>query len=83
MCQSSSNRRGGIIPQRRDAGGRSARTAARRASRDARHDPCRWNTIRYAIGSTAKTLRFCLIVLVMIIPPALLVVLTHRVTGLG
>lgn len=81
MCQSSSNRCGDIIPRRRSARPRSARTPARGAPRDLRHDPCRWNTIRYAIGSTAKTLRLCLIVLVMIIPPALIMVLSHRVGG--
>jgi hypothetical protein len=80
MCHSSSNRCGNLIPPKRSGRPRCARSPAR-LSRATGHDPCRWNTVRYAIGSTAKTLRFCLIVFVMVIPPAVLVVLAHRTGG--
>jgi hypothetical protein len=38
----------------------------------------RWQTIHYAIGDTARTLRLCLILLVPIIPPSVLALLVHR-----
>jgi hypothetical protein len=42
------------------------------------HVDCRWSTIRYALSSNARTLRLCVIVLVIGIPPALLAVLIHH-----
>jgi hypothetical protein len=39
---------------------------------------CRWDTIRYAIDSNARTVRLCLIVLVASIPPGLLTLLIRR-----
>jgi hypothetical protein len=51
-------------------------TPARRGSHDA--GTCRWETIRYALDSTARTLRLCLIVLVAGIPPGLLMLLVRR-----
>jgi hypothetical protein len=82
MHQTNSNDRGETIPSRRSGQPRSA-CPPDVPLRDSRHEPCRWDTIRDAIGSTAKTLRFCLIVLVMIIPPGLLVVLSHRLVGIA
>jgi hypothetical protein len=81
MCHSSSNRCGNLIPSQRFAQPRCSRPPGRRVSGSPRHNPCRWNAVRYAIGSTAKTLRFCLIVFVMVIPPVVLVVLAHRTVG--
>ena len=34
------------------------------------HDGGRWDTIRYALDSNARTLRLCLILLVTIVAPA-------------
>jgi hypothetical protein len=39
---------------------------------------CRWDTIRYAIDSNARTVRLCAIVLVASIPPGLLILLIRR-----
>jgi hypothetical protein len=38
----------------------------------------RWGTIRYALDSTARTLRLCLIMLAASVPPALLALLIKR-----
>jgi hypothetical protein len=38
----------------------------------------RWGTIRYALDSTARTLRLCAIILVSGIPPGLLALLIRR-----
>jgi hypothetical protein len=38
----------------------------------------RWGTIRYALDSTARTLRLCLIMLAASIPPALLMLLIRH-----
>jgi len=39
----------------------------------------RWETIRYALDSNARTARFCVIMLVASIPPeTLIVLLIHR-----
>jgi len=48
-----------------------------------RRDPrraaaCKWDTIRYALDSNARTLRLCLIVLVASIPSGLLASLIRR-----
>jgi hypothetical protein len=48
------------------------------ARQGSRHASCRWGTIRYALGSNARTLRLCLILLTASIPPGLLVVIAHR-----
>lgn len=37
----------------------------------------RWETIRYAIGSTARTMRLCLILLVPSVSAALITFLLH------
>jgi hypothetical protein len=42
------------------------------------HGPCRWGTVRAALGSWAKTLQLCLIVLATSIPPSLIVFLIRR-----
>lgn len=39
------------------------------APREPRHG-CRWETIRYALDSNARTLRLCVILLVMALSPA-------------
>jgi hypothetical protein len=39
------------------------------APREPRHDAGRWETIRYALDSNARTFRLCLIWLVTIAPP--------------
>ena len=39
---------------------------------------CRWGTIRYALDSTPRTIRLCVIMLVASIPPELLAFLIHR-----
>jgi hypothetical protein len=41
-------------------------------------DHGRWETVRYALDSNARTLRFCLISLVLIIPPAALLALLRH-----
>jgi hypothetical protein len=38
----------------------------------------RWGTIRYALDSTARTLRLCLIMLVASVPPGLVALLIKR-----
>jgi len=38
----------------------------------------RWATIQYALDSTARTVRLCVIVLVASIPPGVLALLIHR-----
>jgi hypothetical protein len=78
MCRTNSNRCGDLIPERQPA--RSARLKKRdkRTSSGSHRGSGRWDTIRYAISSTPTTLRFCLIVVMMTIPPGLLAVLVHR-----
>lgn len=39
--------------------------------------PGRWGTVRYAIDQWGRTLRLCLIVLVMSVPPAVVAVLVR------
>jgi hypothetical protein len=42
----------------------------------------KWDTIRYALDSTARTIRLCLIVSAISIPPALIVLLfRHKLHG--
>ena len=48
------------------------------APRGQRHAGCRWDTVRYALDSNARTMRLCLIVIVLSIPPGLLMLLIHR-----
>ena len=46
-----------------------------------RHRPgtCRWETIQYALDSTARTVRLCVIMLVASVPPGAFVwLLLHR-----
>ena len=38
----------------------------------------KWGTIRYAIGSTARTIRLCTIILVTSIPPGLVALIIHH-----
>lgn len=38
----------------------------------------RWETIRYALDSNARTVRLCVIMLVASIPPGLLLILVRR-----
>lgn len=38
----------------------------------------RWETIRYAIDSTPRTVRLCTILLVASVPPSLIIVLLHH-----
>ena len=38
----------------------------------------RWRTIHYALGSTARTVRLCMIMLVAAVPPALVALLIRR-----
>jgi hypothetical protein len=38
----------------------------------------KWETIRYALDSTARTVRLCIIVLVASVPPGILAFLIHR-----
>jgi hypothetical protein len=45
------------------------------ARRWPRHASCRWDAIRYALDSNARTLRLCLITLVVSIPPSVLTLL--------
>lgn len=40
------------------------------ARREPRHDGGRWETIRYALDSNARTFRLCLICLVVVAAPA-------------
>jgi hypothetical protein len=43
------------------------------------HPAGRWETIRYALESNSRTLRFCVIILVAdLVLPALITVLVHR-----
>jgi hypothetical protein len=51
-----------------------------RIRRERQHNgTCRWETIRYAIDSTSRTVRLCMIVLVTSLPPgALAAFLVHR-----
>jgi hypothetical protein len=52
------------------------------APRVPRHDGGRWETVRYALDSNARTFRLCLILLVLAISPiaaAVAVVLIHHV----
>ena len=46
--------------------------------RGSRHATCRWDIIRYALESNARTMRLCIITLVMSIPPGLLMLLIRR-----
>jgi len=39
---------------------------------------CRWRTIHYALGSNARTLRLCLIMVVASLPPSAIALLIHR-----
>ena len=39
---------------------------------------CRWETIRYAIGSTACTIRLCAVMLAASLPPSLFLFILHR-----
>lgn len=38
----------------------------------------RWETVRYALDSNARTVRFCLMSLVLILPPAVLLALLRH-----
>lgn len=52
------------------------------ATRQSRHDGGRWETVRYALDSNARTFRLCLILLVTAISPvaaAVVAVLIHHV----
>ena len=48
------------------------------AGRDPSHAGCRWDAIRYALDSNARTVRLCLIVLVATVPPGLVTLLIRR-----
>ena len=39
--------------------------------------PGRWGTVRYAIDGWGRTLRLCLILIVMSVPPSVVVILAH------
>jgi hypothetical protein len=47
-------------------------TPARRASGSGR-----WGTVRYAIDGWGRTLRLCLILIIMSVPPSVVAVLAH------
>jgi hypothetical protein len=49
--------------------------SGRRVNQGAAH---RWETIRYALESNARTARLCVIMLVASIPPGLLMMLVRR-----
>jgi hypothetical protein len=50
----------------------------RHADRTTRRGGCRWETIRYALDSTSRTVRLCAILLVASIPPCVIAVLVRR-----
>jgi hypothetical protein len=39
---------------------------------------CKWETVRYALDSTARTVRLCVILLVLVTVPTLLMLLAWR-----
>ena len=49
------------------------------APREPRHGGGRWETIKYAIDNNGRTLRLCLIWLVMIISPAAATVIAELI----
>ena len=49
------------------------------APQEPRHDGGRWETIRYALDSNARTFRLCLICLVVIVAPAVAAALAELI----